>query len=70
MGSKLPMGLVEWVTAEIEIFEPRPPAGWSLAGRLPATSGRLTSDWPGSGQPASGWPAEGRKKTNGNNRFQ
>ena len=32
MTSMVPMGLADWATPEIEIFEPQPPAGSRLAG--------------------------------------
>ena len=32
MTSMAPMGLADWATPEIEIFEPQPPAGSRLAG--------------------------------------
>ena len=32
MTSMVPLGLADWATPEIEIFEPQPPAGSRLAG--------------------------------------
>ena len=41
MGSKLPVGLAEGATAEIQIFEPRPPAGPAGFGRAAVVSRAL-----------------------------
>ena len=40
MGSKLPVGLAERVTAEIEISEPRLPVGLRSFSQIPAGFGR------------------------------
>ena len=34
MTSMVPLGLADWATPEIEIFEPQPPAGSRLAGTV------------------------------------
>ena len=62
MTSMVPMGLADWATPEIEIFEPQPPAGSGLAGpAIGWPAGRLAS-WLGgwlAGRLAgwlAGWP--------------